>query len=41
MIGADNRGEVVGYDIEMAHQLAADLGVALELVRLERSDAPR
>lgn len=37
----NNRGEVVGYDIEMAHQLAADLGVALELVRLERSDAPR
>jgi Na+/H+-dicarboxylate symporter len=32
----NNRGEVVGYDIEMAHLLAADLAVTLEIVRLER-----
>lgn len=28
-------GEVVGFDIEMAHHLATDLGVGLELVRIE------
>ena len=32
----NNRGEVVGYDIEMAHLLAADLDVTLEIVRLEK-----
>jgi Na+/H+-dicarboxylate symporter/ABC-type amino acid transport substrate-binding protein len=32
------RGEVVGFDIEMAHRLAGALGVALELVRIERAD---
>lgn len=31
------RGELVGFDIEMAHQLARDLGVGLELVLLNRS----
>ena len=35
----NNRGEVVGYDIEMAHMLAADLDVGLEIVRLERDQA--
>lgn len=30
-------GEVVGFDIEMAHHLATDLGVGLELVRIDRS----
>ena len=35
----NNRGEVVGYDIEMAHMLAADLGVSLEIVRLKREQA--
>jgi Na+/H+-dicarboxylate symporter len=35
----NNRGEVVGYDIEMAHLLADDLGVTLELARVERDDA--
>jgi Na+/H+-dicarboxylate symporter/ABC-type amino acid transport substrate-binding protein len=29
--------ELVGFDIEMAHQLASDLGVALELVPADRS----
>jgi Na+/H+-dicarboxylate symporter/ABC-type amino acid transport substrate-binding protein len=29
-------GEVVGFDIEMAHHLATDLGVGLELVRIEK-----
>lgn len=31
------RGEVVGLDIEMAYQLASDLGVQLELVPLSRA----
>jgi ABC-type amino acid transport substrate-binding protein len=31
------RGELVGLDIEMAHQLALDLQVGLELVLLDRS----
>jgi Na+/H+-dicarboxylate symporter len=30
----NEQGEVVGFDVEMAHQLALDLGVALELVRI-------
>jgi ABC-type amino acid transport substrate-binding protein len=29
-------GELVGFDVEMAAQLAGDLGVGLELVRLDR-----
>ncbi len=32
------QGEVVGLDIEMAHHLALDLGVELELVRLEMAN---
>jgi Na+/H+-dicarboxylate symporter/ABC-type amino acid transport substrate-binding protein len=32
------RGELVGYDIEMAAQLAMDLGVALELVAVNLDD---
>ena len=32
----NRRGELVGFDIEMAHQLATDLGVRLELVPLPR-----
>jgi Na+/H+-dicarboxylate symporter len=31
------RGELVGFDIEMAHALARDLGVTLEFVPFERS----
>ena len=34
----NNQGEVVGFDIEMAHNLATDLGVGLELVRIKRED---
>jgi Na+/H+-dicarboxylate symporter/ABC-type amino acid transport substrate-binding protein len=30
-------GELVGFDVEMASQLARDLGVGLELVRLDRA----
>jgi Na+/H+-dicarboxylate symporter/ABC-type amino acid transport substrate-binding protein len=29
-------GEVVGFDIELAHHLASDLGLKLELVRIEK-----
>ncbi len=32
------RGQIVGFDAEMAHQLARDLGVELELVQLDSSD---
>lgn len=32
----NGRGELVGFDVEMAHQLATDLGVRLELVPLPR-----
>jgi ABC-type amino acid transport substrate-binding protein len=35
----NNRGEVVGFDIEMAHLMAGDLGVTLEIVRLEKAQA--
>jgi membrane-bound lytic murein transglycosylase MltF len=31
------RGELVGFDIEMAHALAGELGVGLELAPIERS----
>jgi ABC-type amino acid transport substrate-binding protein len=31
-------GEVVGYDAEMAHMLAMDLGVELEFARIDRGD---
>jgi Na+/H+-dicarboxylate symporter/ABC-type amino acid transport substrate-binding protein len=34
-------GQVVGFDIEMAHELAGDLGVELELVRIGRDDISR
>ena len=30
-------GDLVGFDVEMAHQLARDLGVGLELVPIARS----
>ena len=30
------RGELVGFDVEMAHQLALELGVALEFVLIDR-----
>ena len=33
-------GELLGYDVEMAHTLARDLGVSLELVEVTRGDAP-
>ncbi|MBL4798966.1 MAG: cation:dicarboxylase symporter family transporter [Oleispira sp.] len=32
---ANEQGEVTGFDIEMAHMLARDLGVSLELVRIK------
>jgi Na+/H+-dicarboxylate symporter/ABC-type amino acid transport substrate-binding protein len=31
-------GEVVGFDVEMAHNLAGDLGVELELIRIQLND---
>jgi ABC-type amino acid transport substrate-binding protein len=34
----NENGEVVGFDVEMAHNLAIDLGVELELVRIARED---
>ncbi len=34
----NEQGEVVGFDVEMAHHLALDLDVQLELVRVERED---
>ncbi|MFC1689960.1 cation:dicarboxylate symporter family transporter [Pseudomonadota bacterium] len=37
----NENGEVVGFDVEMAHHLARDLGVELELVRVERADISR
>jgi ABC-type amino acid transport substrate-binding protein len=38
----NREGRLTGLDVEMAHQLARDLGVALDFVRLEsREDLPR
>lgn len=34
----NQKGEVVGFDIEMANHLAEDLGVDLELIRIERGN---
>jgi Na+/H+-dicarboxylate symporter/ABC-type amino acid transport substrate-binding protein len=34
----NQKGEVVGFDVEMANHLATDLGVDLELVRINRAD---
>jgi Na+/H+-dicarboxylate symporter/ABC-type amino acid transport substrate-binding protein len=34
----NDKGEVVGFDVEMAHHLATDLDVGLEMVRIERED---
>jgi proton glutamate symport protein len=34
------RGDLVGFDVEMAHQLARDLGVGLELVPVPRVPGP-
>ena len=34
----NQKGEVVGFDVEMANHLAGDLGVSLEMVRIERDD---
>jgi Na+/H+-dicarboxylate symporter/ABC-type amino acid transport substrate-binding protein len=34
----DARGQLVGLDVEMAHQLARDLGIGLELVPLETDE---
>lgn len=31
-------GDIVGFDIDMAHLLARELGVALDLIRIDRSD---
>jgi len=33
----NNRRELVGFDVDMAHQLARDLGLALELVPVDRA----
>lgn len=33
----NSSGEVVGFDIELAHELAIDLGVDLELVRIQQA----
>ncbi|MEH6570308.1 MAG: transporter substrate-binding domain-containing protein, partial [Halioglobus sp.] len=35
---SNKQGEVVGFDIEMAHTLARDLNVTLELVRVAQED---
>jgi ABC-type amino acid transport substrate-binding protein len=35
---SNEQGEIVGFDVEMAHMLAGDMGVDLELVRIDRSD---
>jgi Na+/H+-dicarboxylate symporter len=35
----NSAGRVVGFDIEMAHLLARELGVVLDLVRIDQSDA--
>jgi Na+/H+-dicarboxylate symporter/ABC-type amino acid transport substrate-binding protein len=35
---SNEQGEVVGFDVEMAHKLASDMDVNLELVRVERDD---
>jgi len=34
----NDKGEVVGFDVEMAHHLATDLDVGLELVRIKHGD---
>ncbi len=34
----NEKGEVVGYDIDMLRQLASELGVGLELLRLDKED---
>jgi len=34
----NEKGEVVGFDVELAHHLATDLDVELELVRVKRED---
>lgn len=37
----NREGQLTGFDVEMAHQLAQDLGVGLDFVRLEsRADLP-
>ena len=36
----NGRGDLVGFDIEMAHQLARDIGVGLELVPIPRVPGP-
>ena len=33
----NGRGELVGFDVEMAHQLGNDLGVSVEFVPVSRS----
>ena len=35
---SNEQGEVTGFDIEMAHMLARDLGVSLELVRIKTAE---
>lgn len=37
----NQNGEVVGFDVEMANHLAGDLGVSLEMVRIELDDISR
>jgi Na+/H+-dicarboxylate symporter len=33
----NSRGKLVGLDVDMAHQLAADMGVSLEFIHLDRT----
>ena len=35
----NDRGQVVGFDVEMAQQLATDLGVGIEFVRFSQNEA--
>lgn len=35
---SNEQGEIIGFDIELAHNLANDLGVSLELVRVAHED---
>jgi len=35
---SNSKGEIVGFDIEMAHRLASALGVSLELIRVKEAE---
>jgi Na+/H+-dicarboxylate symporter/ABC-type amino acid transport substrate-binding protein len=38
---SNQQGEVVGFDVELAHTLARDLGTTLEMVRVQHKDISR